>query len=148
MRYSYHYYNWNTGGKYLLSSFPSLCAPESRRFPSVTVSTENCFFCFLHPPKQTHGFRTLKREQQVCLSPQQGVSWAQAEQTHNTMPQTLLEAGKNPFFSQNTLQCLNLSWFKLLTSKLCCPGTHIFLLLWMPEYSIFGPKKVSYLLLR
>lgn len=58
------------------------------------VSSENRFCCFLHPSMQTHGFKTLKREQQVCLSPQQGVNWAQAEQTHNTIPQTLLEAGK------------------------------------------------------
>lgn len=107
---------------------------------------------------QTDGFKTLKSEQPVCPSPQQGVSWARAEQTHNTVPQTLLEAGKkNPSFLKILfLQCLNLRWLHYQQQtqklkpiqKLCCPGTHTSPPLWMPKHSGFGPKKESHHLFR
>lgn len=68
------------------------------------------------------------------------------------MPQILLEAGKKSFFTQNTLQCLNLrsphyqqSIQKLKSTQSCVvQGLTHPLPLWMPEHSIFGPKTVSY----
>lgn len=104
---------------------------------------------------QTDGCKTLKSEQQVCPSPQQGVSWARAEQTHNTTPQTLLEGGKK---TPSFLKILSSVWiwgdfiisnkFRSLNQLKSCVVqglTH-------PLHSgcqntlFFGPKKESHLL--
>lgn len=68
------------------------------------------------------------------------------------MPQTLLEAGKKPFFSQNTLQRLNLRWphYQQSIQKLKSTQSCVVQGLTHPFHSgcqntqFFGPKTASY----